>query len=887
MQKKIVLTTTSIVTCFIAVSAIYTGTIFATNGSPQVLMDSISSMAINEGESVLVTGTATSNDSAISSVDYQIDGEGGDWTSCTLSDHSSPGDKDVSFYTGLGMGFNDRVLELKPQPDGKILVAGGFSYYLGEPVPKMVRLNSNGSRDTSFDSGLGPNWYVEDIDLQDDGKIIIVGQFTSYNGTTTNYIARLNSNGSLDTTFNSGTGAGGILFAVEILSDGKILIGGWLDSYNGTTINRIARLNPDGSIDTTFNPGTNPNVYIRDIKQQNDGKILVGGQFSAINGTPRGNIARLNADGSLDLTFDSGVGGNNSIDRVEIDNAGRIMIGGQFSSYNGTPAVKMARLFDDGTIDTSFNFNNTVSWTVRTINIFQDGRLLITTDKQIKRLNEDGSLDLSFQGGDGFNTDGSMYQTAILPDGKMLFGGVFNRYNETGRGNFLKLNEDGTVDETFIAGSGANSRIQHSAVLPDGKTLIAGEFTSVSGYSTNHIARLNTDGSTDLTFQSNADFGDSITSIFIKHPSDKIVVTYNDYNFPYSSIPAITRLNPDGSLDSTYNNGTGPNDYVTSAIQQPDGKIIITGNFTSYDSTPITKIARINIDGSIDTTFDPGSSVPSGQIRSIEYQDDGKILIGGNFTTFNGVSLNRIARLNPDGSVDTTFNPLAGANSTVQVTLTQDDGKILVGGFFTLFNSQPASYIVRLNSDGSVDNTFSAALDSYMYKFSIQPNGQILIGGNFTTVNSENRSRIALLNVDGSLSDKFSSSIGPNNLVTNFIENGDNMIILGHFLEYNGLPTPYILSMRMNYSANFSCLIDTTEITAGTVITYLRATDVLGASTTPMEYSSFDFFVTPEAENQLASSGVSILNTILVMCILSSVTFMLLEVTVRRLKTKQ
>ncbi|EKE19188.1 MAG: hypothetical protein ACD_9C00099G0001, partial [uncultured bacterium] len=117
-------------------------------------------------------------------------------------------------------------------------------------------------------------------------------------------------------------------------------------------------------------------------------------------------------------------------------------------------------------------------------------------------------------------------------------------------------------------------------------------------------------------------------------------------------------------------------------LLQPDGKILIGGTFTTYNGTSRNHIARINADGTLDTTFSPGSGA-NDDIYSLVLQSDGKILVGGPFTTYNGTSRNYIARINSNGSLDTTFNPGSGANNILHSTVIQPDGKILIGGGFT------------------------------------------------------------------------------------------------------------------------------------------------------------------------------------------------------------
>ncbi len=214
---------------------------------------------------------------------------------------AQPGSLDASF-TQAGTGFNTFVFDLALQTDGKVIVGGAFFQYNGTTQNYVTRLNTDGTLDAAFaPTGTGLNNTVISLAVQTDGKILVGGSFTSYNGTTRNYIARLNADGTLDATFApTGTGLNGGVTTLILQADGKVLVGGGFTDYNGTTRNRIARLNADGTLDATFVPtGTGLSGQVQKIVLQADGKVLVGGGFTDYNGTTRNRIARLNADGTL------------------------------------------------------------------------------------------------------------------------------------------------------------------------------------------------------------------------------------------------------------------------------------------------------------------------------------------------------------------------------------------------------------------------------------------------------------------------------------------------------------------------------------------------------------------------------------------------------------
>jgi len=174
----------------------------------------------------------------------------------------------------------------------------------------IARLNADGSLDTSFNVGTGANALVQAIALQTDGKVLIGGSFTTVNDEARNYITRLNSNGSLDASFNIGAGANGVVRSLTLQADGKVLIGGGFTALNGVSINRIARLNSNGSVDASFNPGTGANDFVKAITLQADGKVLIGGEFTTMNDLPHNSIARLNNNGLLDTSFNAYTGGD-------------------------------------------------------------------------------------------------------------------------------------------------------------------------------------------------------------------------------------------------------------------------------------------------------------------------------------------------------------------------------------------------------------------------------------------------------------------------------------------------------------------------------------------------------------------------------------------------
>ena len=661
---------------------------------------------------------------------------------------NTDGNLDAGFNPGTGA--NNTIQSLAIQSDGKIIIAGLFTFFNGIARSRIARLNTDGSLDASFNSGTGANLPIQTCAIQSDGKIIIGGDFTSFNGTAANRIARLNSNGSLDAGFNTGTGANITIQTIAIQSDGKIIISGDFISFNGTARNRVARLNTDGSLDVSFTPGTGANNTIRASAIQSDGKIIIGGDFITYNGATRIRITRLNTDGSLDAGFNTGAGANNSIRTCAIQGDGKIVVGGLFTSYNGTVASRIARLNTDGSLDAGFNIGTGANNTIFSANIQSDGKIIIgggftsyngTTRNYITRLNTGGGLDAGFNTGTGANF--TILTTSTQSDGKIIIGGDFTAYNGTVKNRITRLNADGSLDAGFISGTGASLSVRTIPIQSDGRIIICGDFASYNGTAIRGIARLNTDGSLDAGFNPGTGANSTIYSASIQSDG-KIIIggTFTSYNGTVAN--RIARLNSDGSLDAGFNSGTGANTTINTISIQSDGKIIISGDFTTYNGAVTIRIARLNTDGSLDASFNTGTGANS-IIWTNGIQSDGKIIIGGNFSAFNGTARSRIARLNTDGSVDAGFNPGTGTNSTIFSTSIQSDGKVIIGGDFTTYNGTLTNRIARLNTDGSLDAGFNTGTgaDNRIFTTAIQNDGKIIIGGWFAAYNGTGRNRLA------------------------------------------------------------------------------------------------------------------------------------------------
>lgn len=334
---------------------------------------------------------------------------------------------------------------------------------------------------------------------------------------------------------------------------------------------------------------------------------------------------------------------------------------------------------------------------------------------------------------------------------------------------------------------------------PDGKILIGGRFDTYNGASRVAIARLNSDGSLDTSF--NSPFVDADISAIAVQPDGKILVA-GGIDLYYNSVDHydVARLNADGTVDTSFNSageGVGQGSARALAFYRAGilkGKILIAGRFALYNGITRNNVARLNFDGSLDTSFDPGTG-PDISVTTMAIQANDKVVIGGVFNSVAGYPRHRAARLNPNGTLDTTFDPQTPDSVVdgVNAIAVQPDGKLLFGGDITAWGSSeiPDYAIVRTNPDGTLDPSFlidaNNVFNNGIYAMALQPDGRILVAGAFQSIGGVSREHVARLNNDGTLDLRFDPGTGTDNLIYAMIRQPDGKVLIGSdFNTYDG-----------------------------------------------------------------------------------------------------
>ncbi|HEY1849097.1 MAG TPA: delta-60 repeat domain-containing protein [Opitutaceae bacterium] len=775
---------------------------------------------------------------------------------------------------------NSNVIAIAQVPNNQILIGGSFSLLApngsttGYSVSSLARINSDGSLDLTYNPS--PNGSVFTIAIDGDGKTLIGGGFTSIGTVTRSYAARLLPNGSIDTApFDPEPNLP--VYAIAIQSDKKILIGGsftalvpqtakagtvttaYNNPYGSQTvlpapgasattpiyINHLARINTDGSMDTTFFP--DPSSDVLSIGLQSNGAMVIGGILTSFApnggtvGTVRNYIGRVNSDGSLDQGFNPNA--NQLVDSITVLSNQNLLVAGAFTTLqpNGAATTSfvnhVAILNADGTVNSSFNVGSgsSVSGQVRAFAQQPNGPVIVggsfsplagSPAPYLIRLNGDASVDTSYNSG----ADGTVNAVAVLPTGAAT---------SIPSNAAVWLNSNGLVRYSYSAAS--NGEVVCSAVDAQGRVLVGGLFSSFGGVSgLQNLVRLNTDGSVDTTF---APTPDEVVNAIVIQADGKIVIGGGFTTVDGITNAYLARLNADGSLDTAY--APQPNLEVLALALESDGKIVAGGDFNQMIPTGATTaaavnfIARLNTDGSVDTTFNPDLNGPA---YTIAFNSKGQVIVGGSFSAITpnagstSYTVQNLARLNTNGTVDTAFYP--DPNAAVSALLVLPNDQVIAAGTFTAWeqnanitgvtpgNIVTSNYITRVNTDGTVDTSFAPNPNGGLVAIALQPNGQIILGGNFTALQPNRtgipaeRSDIARINADGTIDPGFDPSLnGDADSISvlpdgslfvggNFtsVQVGGAVLIGGSFANVGGQPAPNLARLNADGSLDSSFL---------------------------------------------------------------------------------
>ena len=435
---------------------------------------------------------------------------------------------------------------------------------------RLIRLLPNGALDGTFQTSIAKYGQVHATAVQADGKVLVAGVFSHMGGVPRSSFARVNSDGSLDPTFDAHSSFDQPPEKLLVQPDGKILALGPFTSYDTVTVPGLVRINADGTRDATFNPTVSSRPLGTALEA--NGQILISGNFNQVNGASRTGLARLNADGTLDTTFNPLIG-NPSITAVIAQADGKIVIGGNFSGVNGFSRFNLARLLNDGSTDQSFVASGVSGGNIILVRQ-PDSKYLLAYPFTIVRYNADGSGDSGFVAPIFAGGDAWIRAIALQPDGGIIVGGGFETVGSAFRKNLARLLPNGAFDILFLQG-GTDGRVRTLSQYSPTKVIVGGEFTSINNVTKAGIARLDVNtarAATPFDFD-----GDGRADVTVYRPSTSVWYQLFSSGIPYGSptfgqagdVPAPADFDGDGKTDiAIFRRSTGTWWYRPSTTNQ-------------------------------------------------------------------------------------------------------------------------------------------------------------------------------------------------------------------------------------------------------------------------------------------------------------------------------
>jgi uncharacterized delta-60 repeat protein len=690
--------------------------------------------------------------------------------------------------------------------------------------------------------------------VQSDGKVIVGGDFTWVNGVQRFGIARLNTDGSVDATFDAQL-AMGTVYALGIQSGGRLIVGGNFSSFGGYTRKNLAALTSTGAVDSSFTVGLN--APVRTLAVSSSGAVVVGGWFTGTDtGVSRSYVAKFNNDGTLATDFVSNIlvvadsTGSAPIKSLLVLPDGRVLIGGQMYTVSGQATGGLALLATDGTLDPNWTWRAVPSTTA--VARDSSGRLYGATNsggtaswpagRSIIRLTASLTPDLTW------NPAYAGTITSLLPldNGTVLVGG---QSSDANAGPIVSYASDGTVDTSYrpgavpnvvtallnaggtrlAVGSAADASTAAVATLdstgvgqtayqlklqsigyassvtlqPDGKLLLAGRFDAIGNEAARNLVRLTTGGRVDHSFAPPA--ATSLVASMLVQSDGKILVR-SAYSYAFGTTGPVVRLNADGSLDSSYSNSTFFYGGLNGWALLPNNEVLVQFSNTMF---------RYDTTGAQVATF----SLDSSYVNLFTVQPDGHIVIGGSFTTAGPTQRTQpnIARYNADGTFDSAFtSPFKNTSAWQPISLLRSatDGKLLVGGWLTWADSTTASF-GRLTAAGAQDTTFTSPLGANERIVDLVPrsDGSMLVAGNF------DRARFRVLQNTGAYDSSLNVTVdGPSALGAALAGNAaGDIVAAGQFSIVGGVPRFGVV--RFSPRTYFAQVPDSASVVTGGTLT--------------------------------------------------------------------
>jgi uncharacterized delta-60 repeat protein len=499
-----------------------------------------------------------------------------------------------------------------------------------------------------------------------------------------------------------------------------------------------------------------------------DGSVVFGGRFSQVNGIARSNLARANADGSLDLNWNPGT--DHTVKSLATDSKGNLYVGGTFTKIGDVHRYNLARISATGTGAVDANWAGQFPCSnFYTLAVDGNGDVYA-----VGLYCSDNSL-LKYSGSTGAVVAGwplSGYATAMAVDSEnnVYIGGPFNRIGGVGVKYLAKISgATGTVDATWSPSPIRTvniPRIYSLALDGKGGLFVGGSFTSIGGQTRSNIAKLSTagTGSADATWNPSAN--DSVNALAIDS-NGHVIAGGTFTSIGGQSDTALARLSATdtGNADTSWHVATPglSGNIVYTIAPNKDGSVYVGGFFSMIADHERHSFAKVAADGSLATPLD--TITPTGVVNAIAIQPNGGVIIGGYFSGSRDAVRSNVLRLKPEGGIDLTWNPTTDAPGKLGVEALAVDsaGNVYLGGEFSRAGGLPRSGVAKVSANGQVDKNWggssssigTATVDQWLYgveALAVSPiDNSVILGGDFSAVGGQARSGIAKISATGVL----------------------------------------------------------------------------------------------------------------------------------------
>ncbi|WP_395791073.1 hypothetical protein [Aquimonas sp.] len=718
------------------------------------------------------------------------------------------------------------VLALARDASGRALVGGDFGRIGGAQRRGIARLHANGEADLGFDPGKGANGRVLAVAVAADGSVWIGGEFTAVDGQPRAQIARLSPQGALQPGVGVTAAPNGSVNALLVQADGSVILGGAFTRVGGVDRGRLARLGTDGRLDLAYAVGAGADGRVRALAQRADGRVWVGGEFSSFDAQGAARLTLLDSAGRavpLPLPLPPALSG--AVRALRLDRAERLWVGGQFSTEPQGALRGLVRLSEDGRLDAEIDPQVQGGSGVHALAIDEVDRLLLAGDFDrvagstmggFARLLADGSLDGSFEP-DALDTRGAR-ALVRQADGGLLVGGDFSTVGGVLQRGLVRFDEEGLRERPLLNGAFVHGIANALALDAHKRVVLAGGFNRVNGEMRDSLARWSRDGVLDRTFGVSS--GLTRTGAFAQAFAqwldyDGSALLAGEFNRVGAQVrEGFARIDSNATVLPPFAAvAVSSAPEVLGLSRDAQGRWLVHGLFTSINGVPRPSLARLFANGSVDPSFAPAGGNAL-RMTAARVLSDGRVLVAGLFDQYNDQPRRGLAMLTSDGQLAQGFDVPGGVDGTIDLILEMDDGRLLLGGDFSAIGGEPRRHLVRLLPDGQFDPAFrvDAGLDGAVRTAVQQADGRVIIGGDFRNVQGHVQAGIARLLGDGSRDPEFATpGVDPDGVSLVYalaLDDRAHLLISGLAVEISGSSRGGMVRLALREPARYSWFLE-------------------------------------------------------------------------------